>query len=43
MNYNAKKRFKKSLTTAQEDYKKYTGEGYRIIYCDETMITKNTI
>ena len=43
MSYNAKKRFKKSLNTAQEDLKKYIDDGYRIIYCDETMITKSTI
>ena len=43
MNYNAKKRFKKSLSTAQADLKKYIDEGYRVIYCDETMITKSTI
>ena len=43
MNYNARKRFRKSMYTAIEELKRYMHEGYRIIYLDETMITKSTI
>ena len=43
MNYNARRRFKRSLNTAREELKRYMMLGYRIIYCDETMITKSTI
>ena len=43
MNYNARKRLRKSINTAKEELTKYVSLGYRIIYCDETMITKSTI
>ena len=43
MNHNARKRLKKSINTAKEELTKYISLGYRIIYCDETMITKSTI
>ena len=43
MNYNARKRLNKSCKIAKEELLKYKKLGYRIIYCDETMITKSTI
>ena len=43
INYNARKRLKKSIKVAKEELTRYMKEGYRIIYCDETMITKSTI
>ena len=43
MNHNAKKRLCKSAKSAKDMVKKYIVQKYRIIYCDETMITRSTI
>ena len=43
MSYNSRKRYKKSCKLAIEQLKSYKNQGYRIIYIDETMITKSTI
>ena len=43
INYNARKRFKRSLNTARDELTRHIQLGYRIIYSDETMITKSTI
>ena len=43
MNSNAKMRFKKSVKEAREQLRKYMIQGYRILYIDETMITRSTI
>ena len=43
MNYNARKRLKKNIFNAKDQLQYYQNEKFRIIYLDETMITKSTI
>ncbi len=43
MNYNAKKRLKKNIFNAKDQLTYHQNNKFRIIYIDETMITRSTI
>ena len=43
MNYNARKRLRNNINEARDELSYYKNKGFRIIYCDETMITRNTV
>ena len=42
-NRKEKKKIKKTIKEAKEELEEYRERGFRIIYIDETMITKSTI
>ena len=43
INNRIKRRINKAIRVAKDDLSYYINKGFRIIYCDETMITKSTI
>ena len=42
-NRKEKKKIKRSIQEAKKELDEYRAKGFRIIYIDETMVTKSTI
>ncbi len=42
-NRKEKKKIKRSIQEAKKELEEYRAKGFRIIYIDETMVTKSTI